>query len=186
MVGNPTKFDKYDILKCLLLIDEDVSRTSLLEALDRGEGSVRAILDILKQKGFISSNRQGHSLTKKGIETKNRISNLISLKKCNLEIFPGQKAAFIIRTNKTLELGYAERDLAIKNGADAALILQYKDGFKIPGGANSKALKKLFDFQNKDVLLITAAPKQSLAERAGLVVCAELIPELEKVVNSFY
>ena len=55
MVSNITHYVKTDIIRAFLLIKENVSRNELVSKLALGEGSVRTILDVLKDKNLIYS-----------------------------------------------------------------------------------------------------------------------------------
>ena len=77
MVGNLKNYTKIDILRCLLRIEKPVSRAELSRILDLGEGTVRSILDILKENNFLESNKNGHYLSPKGDNFVQKIKNNI-------------------------------------------------------------------------------------------------------------
>jgi len=91
MVGNLSNFTKIDILRCLLKIEEPVSRGELSKILDLGEGTIRAILDILKKNKFLESNKQGHFLSAIGDNIVKKITNIINIKKTDLTGLPKNK-----------------------------------------------------------------------------------------------
>jgi len=128
MVGNTPNFSKLDILRCFICLDKKLSRNELAKSLELGEGTIRSILNILKAKELLNSDKKGHSLTKKGSEFLKRIEQQISRFKEieNKKFFPSQKKIGIIIKNigKLIET-YKLRDIAVKNGADGAILLEY-------------------------------------------------------------
>jgi len=54
-------------------------------------GTIRAILDILKNNRLLDSNREGHYLSPKGILILKKIKNNIDIKEISLKIFPDKK-----------------------------------------------------------------------------------------------
>jgi len=54
MAGVAPKFSPLDVLRALLLLSDDpLSRADIVDALGLGEGSVRSILDELKDDGLV-------------------------------------------------------------------------------------------------------------------------------------
>ncbi|MFH1510975.1 MAG: DUF4443 domain-containing protein [Candidatus Woesearchaeota archaeon] len=186
MVGNPKKFDSVDVLRALMFIDSDVSRTAVVEALGIGEGSARAVLDILKEKGLIASTRQGHSLTKKGLSVRQKIMSFVQYRQCFPDFFLGfQKCAVLIRPGEKVRPGYFQRDAAIKNGAEAAMLLVYDTGLRMmeSDDFDCTPMESLFSFRKDDILLITVAKSRYLAERSGIAVCIEMLPGLRTILE---
>lgn len=188
MVGNPSKFDGYDVLRCLLRVHHNAARASLSKELNLGEGTLRSILNILKEKKLAVSTTQGHSLTKKGEKIKKSVGEVLQFKPCSINLFTNKKkTAFLVKVGKKIRVGYVQRDSALKHGAEAALILAYDKGLRMMEGSyfDTTPLERVFDFKKNDVLLITVAESFYLSERSGLAVCAELLPNLGRVINSF-
>lgn len=189
MVGNIPKFNRYDVVRCFLRITKDVPRIKLVEETQLGEGTVRTILDILKGKKLIDSTRQGHCLTKEGEELANRIRALLEYRQFNdKKTFPQlKKMAFCMKLKRPVKIGYKERDEALKNGADAALLFFYRDGLKMLelDDFDTSELEKLYKFCDNNLLLITASQDQAKAEQSGIAVAEEIMPELKKIINNF-
>ena len=91
MVGNLSNFTKIDILRCLLKIGKPLSRLELSKILDLGEGTTRAILDVLKKNKLLDSNKQGHYLSAKGDAIVNKIKSNIQIKNVDLSGVPPNK-----------------------------------------------------------------------------------------------
>jgi predicted transcriptional regulator len=187
MVGNLSNFTKIDILRCLLRIQKPVSRSFLSESLDLGEGTIRAILNILKETDLLESNKQGHHLSAKGNNIINRIKNSIDIKEAQINIFPDKKKIAIhLRNIKEIKSPVMLRDAAVKNGADGALILKFTNKLEVIDSDYEQDLKELEDiFQlNKDDLIILAyADSYKLAEHGALAVAVELNNELKNIVQ---
>lgn len=187
MVGNLSNFTKIDILRCLLRIQKPASRSFLSKSLDLGEGTIRAILNILKETDLLESNKQGHHLSVKGNSIINKIKNSIDIKEATINIFPDKKKIAIhLRNIKELRSLVMLRDAAVKNGADGALILKFGKKLEVIGSDYEQGLNDLEDiFQlNKDDLIVLAyADSYKLAEHGALAVAVELNNELKNIVQ---
>jgi len=192
MVGNISNYTKIDILRCFLAIEKNISRNELVQKLDLGEGTIRTILDILKEKQYIRSTRQGHSLTKKGILARNRIYQSIILpKRLLVSIYPNyKKIGVVIKNIEKKRITIEKRDIAIKNGAEGCLIFNYSNNklqlLIFPFKQNFDELKNHFHFNEGDILIVTFANSFKWAEISALAVVLELHKELKKIFNSFY
>ena len=191
MVGNYPNFMKTDILRCFLKIDNNTSRRYLKKYLEIGEGTVKSILNILKNKKLISSTKKGHSLTEKGKLLKTKIEGIITVKKIDVRnLYPNyKKIGILIKDNKKIKIDYRLRDLAVKNGAEGALIFNYNNKLILPDydKRDFKEIEKLFDLKNNNILVITFAPSFKLAEYSGLSVLLEINKNindlLERLIN---
>ena len=180
-------FTKIDVIRCFLKIRENISRASLVRELGLGEGTIRNILDILKNKGFISSTRQGHLLTKKGKALLKRINENIEIKNFSSKIFAKNKktALLLKKYNKDTKVDYKLRDIAVKNKAEGALIFLFDKKLVIPdyNKRNFDELNKLFDYKNKNILIITFADNYKTSETAAIKVAESVNDELRKILN---
>src|SRR3989338_3881260 len=130
MVGNLSNYTKLDILRCFLNIRTGTSRNEIVTSLDLGEGTVRTILDSLKNRNLITSTRNGHSLTYKGLSLLGKINSMVELKDAALDEYKHLKKSAIRLRASSSKKEYELRDIAVKNGAEAALVLRY-DGSKL-------------------------------------------------------
>ncbi|MFH0978682.1 MAG: DUF4443 domain-containing protein [Candidatus Woesearchaeota archaeon] len=189
MVGNPPKFNKYDVLRCLLGIQKDISRLDLGRLLELGEGTVRTILDILKIKRLIDSDRQGHTLTAKGKQTKENLAaefEFIEIAKTK-ELGGKHTFAFKIRNERRLEVGYKQRDIAIKNGAEGALLMVYDKGLRMPGISrfDVQLYSSIFELTDYDILVVCSAATRRMAEWAGIAVAESLNGKVKRILKMF-
>ncbi len=183
MAGIQPNFTPLDVLRALFLIDENISRQSLVKKLELGEGTVRSILDILKQKRLIASTQQGHSLTDKGELFLEEIKNHISAPKtAKTDFYKNKKQiALLLKTKQPATITTELRDIAVRRGATAAIILVYANGNFYAEGLEKcdfSSLKSLFDYKQNNTIVITFAPKESEAENAALAIAMELDQKL--------
>ena len=191
MVGNTPNFTKLDVLRCFLRLNRNVSRHELARELELGEGTVRTILNNLKSRKLLDSTKKGHFLTKKGNELLNRICCYISAPK-NLaidDIYPNlKKSGVVVRNMHKLKETYKLRDVAVRNGAEGAMILKFENRLKMPESAsliNYKNLEKHFELKNNDILVISFSNKNKYAENGALAVTAELNNTIKTFINEF-
>jgi len=197
MVGNIPGYVKTDIIRAFLLIKENISRNELVSKLALGEGTVRTILDILKDKDLICSTKQGHSLTEKGNLFLKKTEKSIAIKKLILEDFyPGLEKAIVLsnKTDKNIKISFEQRDIAVKQGADGAVILKFDKELYIPNAdinfkeSYKKAydeILKCFDFKKGDILIICFADSLRNAENGALEIALSMSKELNNLIKRF-
>lgn len=199
MPGNITTFDKIDIMRCFLLLHEKCSREQLKDRMQLGEGSVRGILRILKDKGYIDSSRQGHVHNKKGENVFVKLSNAVEFPiicdtkfsskflKEYFPIFAGDRvvAGKVFDYDKDLKHIHIYRDYAIKAGADGALMLVYLNGrLGLPGYDDFKGFEFILDslrLEKDCLVLLAVAETVAIGERSILNVLVHIRPELGKL-----
>src|SRR3989338_2847164 len=173
MVGNLKNYTKIDILRCLLRIEKPVSRLELSKILELGEGTVRSILDILKEKGFLDSNKNGHYLSDKGSSLISKIKDSIVVKEAALtNIFPKQK------------------NIAVKNGAEGAIIIRYGEDKKLKifdseYKEDFSEIESKFDLNYGNIVVVAYADSYRLAEHGALAVAVELNNDLSGLIDRF-
>jgi len=191
MVGNIPNFTKIDILRCFLRFNKNTGRQDLAKELELGEGTVRTILDILKSKKLLDSTKKGHFLSKRGTEILGQIYDLISFPKnvALQNIYPdSKKIGILIKSAKNLKELYKLRDVAVKNGADGAIILKYEGKLHAPESGyeqDYEELEKYFDFKSDDVLVVAFSGERRLAENGALAIAVELSNTLKKFISEF-
>jgi predicted transcriptional regulator len=190
MVGNLSNFTKIDILRCLLKIEKPVSRSELSKMLGLGEGTIRAILDVLKKNKLLESNKQGHFLSTKGNTIVKKIKNNVAMKEIDLVNLPKnkKKIALHIKNPKKTGKSYILRDEAVKNGADGALILSFDGKLKfhdLDYEQDFSEIEKKFDLSKNDVVIVAYADSYKLAEHGALAAATELNSELKGVMERF-
>lgn len=191
MVGNIPNFTKIDVLRCFLRFQKNTGRQEIAKNLELGEGTVRTILEILKSKKLLDSTKKGHFLSKKGDEMLNQIYDAINPPK-NLSfqhIYPSlKKIGVIVRNASNLKELYRLRDIAVKSGADGALILKFENRLYAPESGyeqDYKELEKSFDLKNGDILVVAFSNDKRNAENGALAIAVELSGFLKKFISEF-
>ena len=192
MVGNLKNYTKIDILRCFLRIEKPISRLELSKILELGEGTVKSILDILKENGFLDSNKNGHYLSGKGNSLISKIKNDIVIKEADLtNIFPKQKKIAVqVKNPKHVERAYILRDIAVKNGAEGAIIIRYGEDKKLKifdseYKEDFSEIESKFDLDYGNIVIVAYADSYRLAEHGALAVAVELNNDLSSLMNRF-
>ncbi|MEM1723533.1 MAG: DUF4443 domain-containing protein [Candidatus Jordarchaeales archaeon] len=184
-------FCEGDVLGALLLLAEGpTGRYALKDFLGLGDAAARTLLRRLHRLGLVKpAGRKGHILTERGrsiaeslkrylAEFKELPRSFLSIDKCDY--------GFRLRgLSHIISNGVKERDLAVSSGGKGATTIIVKDGrFIVPSvmeltGKEEDFLRRFFDPEEGDVILIVSAKDRSTALRAGLNVVAELIMQAE-------
>ena len=189
MVGNIPNYNRVDILRCFLKLSWGIGRQELAKELALGEGTVRTILGILKSKKLISSNKKGHFLSKKGSDMLYEIMLSVSMPKAVTAktLYPEYKKVGVhIKNAPALKEIYKLRDIAVKNGAEVALILKFQNRLYAPEAGIEQDFEKLeehFDLRNGDVLIIGFSDNKRYAENGALSIAVELSSVLKKFIK---
>lgn len=171
MVGNRANYEKEDVIRTFLLVNNS-SRHELMDKLELGEGTVRSILDELKDKGLIESSQQGHVKTDKGKKLLDEWN--FEIKEVETNFYEGTQVCICFNSD---ELNILElRDEAIRKGAKAALILK-KENDTISGKGcdeiNLEQAKELFNDYNS--LIITFGENKKDVYNSAIGVLGKII-----------
>ncbi len=194
MPGNKPNYSRMDVLRTLLLINKNTSRVELVEKINLGEGTVRSILDLMKDKELIISTNKGHSLTRKGLNFIKEINSIIEIKDIEFnEIYPGMnKSVILIKTRERKRISFEHRDIAVRHGANGAIISQFKEKLIIP--CPNIDFKKTYpnDYDNiissielkrENILVICFANKKENAEKGAFAVSLEISKKLDNIIS---
>ncbi|MDI6643083.1 MAG: DUF4443 domain-containing protein [Candidatus Hodarchaeaceae archaeon] len=161
-----------------------VGRKQLTEELGVGEGSIRTILNQLKERGLITSSRGGHALTAKGRRSLGKPFELIQVDVGSLTVDKVNVATIVRGAAAKVKRGIEQRDEAIKVGATGATVLifrggklQFPDGFLKVGKRSTEVLMKSFNPREGDVIIIGSARDVVTAE-AGAKAAARSLASL--------
>ena len=188
MVGAQPSYKTEHVLKTLLLLSEGkVGRKKLVKKLGVGEGSVRTILKKLKKEGLISSVKQGQSLSRDGTLFLGKLLEEFTKPQVfdsfDLACGSHKKVAVVRNASAKVKKGLDERDIAVKAGADGAVILVYKGG-EIQFPADDAGLEELsetkakvgeLDLEEGDVVIISFAGDEIAAYDGVLAIIADLV-----------
>lgn len=189
MVGNNPNFTKIDVLRCFLRFNKNMGRQELAKDLELGEGTVRTILEALKSKNLLDSNKKGHFLSKKGETTLGEINGYIKLVKRikAKSLYPDlEKVGVQLKGISGLKETYKLRDVAVRHGADGALILEFEENLMAPDSDYEQdygELEKLFDLKKGDVIAIAFSNEKRKAENGALAIAVEIGDSLKKFIS---
>ncbi|OIQ05376.1 MAG: hypothetical protein COV98_04170 [Candidatus Altarchaeum sp. CG12_big_fil_rev_8_21_14_0_65_33_22] len=163
-----------DVLLIRTLIEikknQSVGRKRLSDKIGISEGSMRALLNHLKQKEVLTATNMGHSITPKGNEIAAQFLKFCSFPfKISLPDMTKNKCIGIILkgASEKIKNGIEERDTAIREGCNGAYILLYAyNGFKFPSVNTS-----IFDYPVSHEFLNNMARQECLKEKDVAVIC---------------
>ncbi len=187
MAGVQPNFTPLDVLRAFFIIDENVSRQMLVKRLGLGEGTIRSILSILKQKELIASTQKGHTLTDKGEMLLEEIKQHIILpKEVKTGFYKNKKQiALVVKTKEPIAMTTDLRDIGIRRGASAAMALTYANGDLYAKGLEEcdfSELVKLFDYKQNNTLIIVFSEKISEALNSALAMALTLDNKLNAII----
>ena len=189
MVGNIPNYSAIDVLRCFLRLNEPIGRQELSSNLELGEGTIRTILKDLKSKKFLDSTRNGHFLSSKGLGEIGAIYGSISKpRQINVQgLYPKyRKVGIRLIKQQGIWDFYRLRDIAVKNGAEGAVILKFDGKLYTPKYGKSqdyKSIEKEFDFGDGDAFIIAFSDKLKSAEIGALSIAIEIVPELKRFIK---
>ena len=189
MVGNIPNFTKIDILRCFLRFKKNIGRQELAKDLELGEGTVRTILKILKSKNLLEQTKKGHFLSSHGISEMSKLKENMALP-ARIEsdsIFKNlKKSAVLVKNPDGLPPAYKLRDIAVKNGAEGAIILKYDKRLYAPEADSEfdyAEIEKYFELGKGDVIVLSFADSYSTAEDSALAASSEINAVLKSFIN---
>ncbi|NQU99008.1 DUF4443 domain-containing protein [Candidatus Woesearchaeota archaeon] len=192
MVGNLPNYKEEDVLRTFLYIeDKPVSRAELMKNLELGEGTIRTILNLLKEKKLLRSNRPGHFLSGKGKKIKENImEELDGPKKLALKEYKGMKSSgLLVKNPGKKKINLDLRDEAIRAGAYSSILFIYDNNLKIPfldyeykknNPNDYNHLINNFNLEKNNILIVTFAINHRTSENSALAVMKKI-----KKINLF-
>ncbi len=189
MVGNIPNFINMDILRCFLRFEKNLGRQELAKELELGEGTIRTILEKLKEKNLLESTKKGHFLSRKGREVLDGINSAVGMPKdiALKSIYPEfKKIAIRVKNAANFKGAYKLRDIAVKQGAEGAIILRYESKLYAPESdyeTSYKELEKDFELENGDVLILAFSASRRNAENGAYAIAVELSQILKKFMD---
>lgn len=132
--GPAPYFELIHVVMAILTMGESpgIGRKELAKRLGLGEGSVRTLINKLKNNDLITVTREGCSLSEAGTELYNWLTKKISpLSEIDLKMVWGSQfsVGIVVKNGeKLVKKGIEQRDAAIKFGATSAMTLTFKSG----------------------------------------------------------
>ena len=175
------KLDIINAIRVFVKLSVCTGRADVAKNLELGEGVTRRILEYLKEKNLIVSTNKGHKFTEKGISLINEVKKNLCLKKTlDLDQYNEYKnTVILVKDYNNKKLDYKIRDTAIRNGAQAALILvNQKEKLTFPDFEydlnDFSKIDEAIKSENGDILIITFAEKQHIADISCLFAAYEV------------
>lgn len=186
--GPMFRFNDANIYWALYLLSEGrrYGRKRLAELVGIGEGSMRRIIDTMKEWNFITVKQTGISITKAGMS----FLNQIPVKVVDVPMIPGSvvgdycQGILVLGVAEKIDNGMQQRDAGIKVGATGCTTLLIRDGnLMIPPDWSldekdpelAYRIRKNTGIGSEDVLIIGTGNSQQLAVEAALNAAFELI-----------
>jgi len=188
MPGNPSGYNRLDVIRCFLLLKEQRSRGYLPSELALGEGSVRGILELLIEQKLIIPTNKGHIQSGKGKKEQQCLEQEVRIfpqrvdKQFLMAFFPLYitdtiACAQVLSHIKGIEKTYVLRDTAVRSGADGCLILASRGKrlsfFEENRPFDLSPIGKLFPFRddvNDGVVIVTIGTTRDIALKSCLAV----------------
>jgi hypothetical protein len=190
--GPAATFNVYDMVECILVLGDkgSVGRGRLGEELMLGPGAVRTLISRLKRRGYITVDRGGCRLTSKGVSVYSDLTSRFTFRaslKCWDKALGRECFAICVSGAAQASVNAVNlRDVAVKAGANGALILTYSKGeFYFAGEEISyektqpsgflNQIKSHHRFNEGDILIIGFADEKRYALHGSLAAALSLI-----------
>lgn len=181
------RFSDYHVYKTLSVLSDGTrkGRKQLADKVGVGEGSMRTIVECIRDSGYIDVKQTGIKITKKGTEFFNTIPlEIYTLVKSDIVKEKKTVAVQVKGVSNKITTGMDQRDRAMIAGADGAITVVVNNGkLQIPGGIElgtvypetTSVLSQLFDLDDGDIIIIGIAPDLELAEEGAVTAALDLL-----------
>jgi hypothetical protein len=185
--GPLQRFANYHVYRTLLLLSDGKrrGRKQISEAVKVGEGSMRTILEHLREKHLIDIRQTGVKISSRGLEHLHQLPiRLERLEPSDISIAERNVAVLVHGKANLITLGIEQRDFAIKAGAEGATtIIVSANKLIVPPDYHldeerpkiSKELRNALDPDESDVIIIGTATDYEHAEDGALAAAFELL-----------
>jgi hypothetical protein len=185
--GPVHRFADYHVYRTLLLLSDGRrrGRKSLADAVNVGEGSMRTIVEFLREKGYVDVKQTGIKISYKGQEfLRNLPIRMERLEPSDISIAERNVAVLVRNRAEKISLGIEQRDAAIKAGAEGATTIVIKGGkMLVPPDYYldkekpeiARGLRKLLSPNDGDIVIVGAAEEYERAEDGALAAAFALL-----------
>jgi predicted transcriptional regulator len=190
--GPSATFSIYDVLRAMELIAEkSIGRNKLAASLNVGEGTVRTIINRLKEADLIAASKSGCTLTKRGSKLWSEYKSIFEKK---TEIEPNELtladysyAILVKNRGHEVKYGVEQRDAAVMVGAKGATTIMVKKGRLVMPSVSDDVAKDfpraanqiltVFQPKENDVVIIGSAGTRKKAEYGTLAAAWTLLSD---------
>lgn len=186
--GPMYRFSDADVYWALYLLSDGkkLGRKKLSDSVGIGEGSMRRIIDTLKEWGFIDVKQTGISITSAGLG----FLNQIPMRVVNIPVMPDSivgdayQAVLVLGHAKMVDNGMQQRDAGIKAGANGCTTIVLRKGIlMIPPDWNidennpeiASKIREVTGITEDDVIIVGAGRSHNVAMEAAINAAFELI-----------
>jgi hypothetical protein len=185
--GPVHRFADYHVYRTLLLLSDARrrGRKQLADAINVGEGSMRTIVEFLREKGYVDVKQTGIKISSKGQEFLRSVPiRMERLEPSDISIAERNVAVLVKGRAEGISLGIEQRDAAIKAGADGATTIVLRGGkMMVPPDYHldkekpeiARRLRKLFAPSDGDIVIVGAAEEYDRAEDGALAAAFALL-----------
>ena len=181
------RFTDYHVYKTLSLLTDGrrKGRKMMADRIGVGEGSMRTIVDYLRDEGLVDVKQTGVKITKMGNEFISKLPlQVYSIDAPEISLGKHSVAVQVKGVSSKITSGMEQRDQAIKAGADGATTVVVKgdrltvpDDFDLDKGhpETAWAIRRLFDLSDGDVIIIGTSTDPQRAEEGAMAAAFELL-----------
>jgi hypothetical protein len=185
--GPVHRFADYHVYRTLLLLSDGRrrGRKTLADSVNIGEGSMRTIIEFLRDKGYVDVKQTGIKISTKGAEfVRNLPIRMERLDPSDISVAMRNVAVLVKNRADRVTLGIEQRDAAIKAGAEGATTIVVKDGkLLVPPDylldkekpEIAQGLRKLLCPSDGDIVIVGAAQEYDRAEDGALAAAFALL-----------
>lgn len=180
------RFNDYHVYKVLSTLSDGrrLGRKQLSDRIGVGEGSMRTIIDYLRDENLVDVKQTGIKISKKGQEFIGRLPlQVYTLDTVDMTLGQKSVAVQVRGMGHKIKSGIEQRDQAIIAGAEGATTVVVKgdrlmvEDFDLdkerPDAAG--AIRRLFDLADGDVIIIGTSANVQRAEEGALAAAFELL-----------
>lgn len=181
------RFADYHVYRTLLLLSDGRrrGRKQLADSVNVGEGSMRTIVEYLRDRGMIDIKQTGIKISSRGLEFIRKLPiRLERLEPSDISISERNVAVLVRGKANRIVLGIEQRDSAIKAGAEGATTIVLVGGkLIVPPDYEldkekpdiSAVLREAFAPIEGDAIIIGTAQSYERAEDGALAAAFELL-----------
>ena len=185
--GPVHRFADYHVFKTLSILSDGrrKGRKQLAEMVDVGEGSMRTIIEYLREREMIDVKQTGVKISAKGHEFLSKLPIFMERVEPTDSTLGERSAAVLVKgQSMKIKMGVEQRDSAIKAGAEGATTIIVSGGqLVVPPDYDldkerpefAETLRRLLAVSEGDVIIIGTAKTYARAEDGALAAAFELI-----------
>jgi hypothetical protein len=185
--GPVHRFADYHVYKALAALSDGrrKGRKQLSQAVGVGEGSMRTIIEYLRDHELIDVKQTGISISNKGVEFLNGFPIQVGVLSKTDATLGSEAVAVLVRGHRSrVKIGVEQRDAAIRTGADGATTIVVQGGeLWVPPDFNldkerpdfTAELRGIFSVKEGDVIIIGTGSDYHHAEDGALAAAFEII-----------